>query len=94
LDAVELVAAVTMPPSAGTIREIPVSINWLQIRSDLIGDIPADWLRLHFPGRLLYLILVLSAHEASFLSPHRLLIENASVVGSRIPRTVVEAFSN
>ena len=61
MDAVELVAAVTMPPSAGTIREIPASINWLQIRSDLIGDIPADWLRSHFPGRLLYTLRTCSS---------------------------------
>jgi 3-dehydroquinate dehydratase / shikimate dehydrogenase len=54
LDTVELVATVTMPPGALEIQEIPKSIAWLQIRSDLIGDIPADWLRSHFPGRLLY----------------------------------------
>jgi 3-dehydroquinate dehydratase/shikimate dehydrogenase len=54
MDAVELVAAVTTPPSAVEIQEIPAAISWLQIRSDLIGDIPADWLRSHFRGRLLY----------------------------------------
>jgi 3-dehydroquinate dehydratase / shikimate dehydrogenase len=43
-----------MPPGTTEIQEIPKSISWLQIRSDLIGDIPADWLRSHFPGRLLY----------------------------------------
>src|SRR5205823_983288 len=34
--------------------EISRAVAWLQIRSDLIGDIPAAWLRSHFPGKLLY----------------------------------------
>jgi 3-dehydroquinate dehydratase / shikimate dehydrogenase len=54
VDAVELVAAVTAPPSAAELAEIPKSARWLQIRSDLVGDVPADWLRSHFAGRLLY----------------------------------------
>ena len=54
MDAVELVAAVTTPPSATDFCEVPKEISWLHIRSDLIGDIPADWLRAHFQGRLLY----------------------------------------
>ncbi|HLJ88192.1 MAG TPA: type I 3-dehydroquinate dehydratase [Candidatus Angelobacter sp.] len=53
-NAVALVAAVTIPQRAADIREIPRAITWLQIRSDLIGDIPADWLRDNFPGKLLY----------------------------------------
>src|SRR5262249_41224701 len=52
--AVDLVAAVTTPVSAGDIHYIPANVSWLQIRSDLIGDIPADWLRSHFPRHLLY----------------------------------------
>jgi 3-dehydroquinate dehydratase/shikimate dehydrogenase len=61
VDAVELVAAVTTPPSALELEEVPKSIGWLQIRSDLIGDIPADWLRSHFPGRLLYTLRTASS---------------------------------
>ncbi|HZD95281.1 MAG TPA: type I 3-dehydroquinate dehydratase [Candidatus Sulfotelmatobacter sp.] len=54
MPAVDLVAAVTTPASSIEIRDIPTNISWVQIRSDLIGDIPADWLRSHFPRRLLY----------------------------------------
>jgi 3-dehydroquinate dehydratase/shikimate dehydrogenase len=61
MNAVELVAAVTAPPSATELQEIPRDISWLQIRSDLIGDIPADWLRSHFPGRLLYTLRTCAA---------------------------------
>lgn len=61
MDAVELVAAVTTPPSGVEIQEIPATISWLQIRSDLIGDIPADWLRSHFRGRLLYTLRTCSS---------------------------------
>src|SRR4051812_8594990 len=51
---VDLVAVVTTPVSAAEIHYIPANVRWLQIRSDLIGDIPADWLRSHFSGHLLY----------------------------------------
>ena len=54
MDAVALVAAVTTPHCAAEIQEVPKAVAWLQIRSDLIGDIPADWLRSYFPGKLLY----------------------------------------
>src|SRR5205823_15082160 len=54
MDAVALVAAVTTPHCAAEIQEVPKAVAWLQIRSDLIGDIPAAWLRSHFPGKLLY----------------------------------------
>jgi len=43
------------------IEEISKHIAWLQIRSDLIGDIPADWLRSHFSGRLLYTLRTTSS---------------------------------
>jgi 3-dehydroquinate dehydratase/shikimate dehydrogenase len=61
MDAVELVAAVTTPSSAVEIQGIPKEVSWLQIRADLIGDIPADWLRSHFRGRLLYTLRTCSA---------------------------------
>ena len=54
MDAVALVAAVTKPCFASEIREIPKAVTWLQVRSDVVGDIPADWLRSCFPGKLLY----------------------------------------
>lgn len=54
MDAVELVAAITTPQAAMDIQKVPKAVSWLQIRADLIGDIPADWLRSQFPGKLLY----------------------------------------
>lgn len=54
MNSADLIAAVTAPPEASEIQELPPAISWLQIRSDLIGDVPADWLRSHFPGYLLY----------------------------------------
>src|SRR5205807_7776976 len=39
---------------AEAMRKLPVAVSWLQIRADLTGDIPATWLRNHFPGNLLY----------------------------------------
>jgi 3-dehydroquinate dehydratase / shikimate dehydrogenase len=54
MDSVQVVAAVASPPSAETIRKLPEAVSWLQVRADLSGDIPAAWLRNHFPGNLLY----------------------------------------
>ena len=54
MDSVQVVAVVALPPSAETIRKLPEAVSWLQVRADLSGDIPAAWLRNHFPGSLLY----------------------------------------
>jgi 3-dehydroquinate dehydratase/shikimate dehydrogenase len=54
INIVALVATVTLPQRAAEIQEIPKAVTWLQIRSDLIGDVPGDWLRSYFPGNLLY----------------------------------------
>lgn len=51
---VDLVACVTVPQNSVEIREIPQEVRWLQIRSDLIGDIPAAWLRDCFTGKIIY----------------------------------------
>jgi 3-dehydroquinate dehydratase / shikimate dehydrogenase len=51
---VDLVACVTTPQNSAEIRDIPREVRWLQIRSDLIGDIPAAWLRSCFTGQLMY----------------------------------------
>src|SRR5215475_15237946 len=59
--AVALVAAVTKPHCASEIQEISRAVTWLQVRSDLIGDIPAAWLRAHFPGKLLYTLRTIQA---------------------------------
>jgi 3-dehydroquinate dehydratase / shikimate dehydrogenase len=51
-----LVATLTTPPSAGgrELATLPEAVQWLEVRADLVGDLPPDWLRSHFPGRLLY----------------------------------------
>jgi 3-dehydroquinate dehydratase/shikimate dehydrogenase len=54
MDAVELVATVTTPLHPEDILEIPTETTWLQIRADVVDDVPADGLRKYFPGKLLY----------------------------------------
>src|ERR1043165_522531 len=54
MDAVALVAALAKPCFSEEIRKIPKAVAWLQVRSDVIGDIPGDWLRSCFRGKLLY----------------------------------------
>lgn len=51
-----LVATLTAPPSedGASLRALPPEVSWLEVRADLVGDLDADWLRSHFPGRLLY----------------------------------------
>jgi 3-dehydroquinate dehydratase / shikimate dehydrogenase len=36
------------------IRRIPGGVSWLQVRADLVGDVPAAWLRERFSGQLFY----------------------------------------
>src|SRR5262245_11110474 len=51
-----LVATLTTPPSAGgqELAALPEAVSWLEVRADLVGDLPPEWLRRHFPGGLLY----------------------------------------
>jgi 3-dehydroquinate dehydratase/shikimate dehydrogenase len=51
-----LIATLTMPPLPGgqELSTLPETVQWLEVRSDLLGDIDADWLRSRFRGRLLY----------------------------------------
>jgi 3-dehydroquinate dehydratase / shikimate dehydrogenase len=51
-----LVATLMMPPSTGgeELSALPNAVEWLEVRSDLMGDLDPDWLRSHFRGRLLY----------------------------------------
>ena len=53
-----LIASLITPPSANgaELTSLPASVDWLEVRADLIGDINTDWLRSHFPGRLLYVL--------------------------------------
>ena len=53
---VSLIATLTTPPSSSgaELAALPRSVDWLEVRADLLGDLNPDWLRRHFPGRLLY----------------------------------------
>lgn len=41
-------------PNGAELTALPDSVGWLEVRSDLVGDINPEWLRSHFKGRLLY----------------------------------------
>ncbi|HEV7796632.1 MAG TPA: hypothetical protein VGO73_00645, partial [Pyrinomonadaceae bacterium] len=51
-----LIATLTEPPSrtGAELSALPDSVEWLEVRSDLVGDLDPEWLRGHFSGRLLY----------------------------------------
>ncbi|HEX2269305.1 MAG TPA: hypothetical protein VHH35_07220, partial [Pyrinomonadaceae bacterium] len=51
-----LIACLSAPPSPNGVELtlLPDSVQWLEVRADLVGDIDPDWLRDHFRGRLLY----------------------------------------
>ena len=53
---VSLIATLAAPPSPSgeEITALPNSVEWLEVRSDLVGDLNPEWLRSHFKGRLLY----------------------------------------
>lgn len=54
MDPVALVATISTPQAAMEISKAPEAVSWLQLRADLAGEIPAEWLRTHFDGKLLY----------------------------------------
>ena len=49
-----LIATLAEPPDDGVLAGLPRSVDWLELRADLCGEIPASWLRERFQGRLLY----------------------------------------
>jgi 3-dehydroquinate dehydratase/shikimate dehydrogenase len=59
------------PPSLGgqELSALPESVEWLEVRSDLVGDLDPDWLRSRFGGRLLYSLRSLAA-GGSFQGSH------------------------
>ena len=42
------------PATTAAVGRLPEGVSWLQVRADLVGDVPAAWLREAFGGRLLY----------------------------------------
>jgi len=51
---ISLIASLKTRPSATELRSLPQCVDWLEVRSDLLGDLDADWLRNHFKGQLQY----------------------------------------
>jgi 3-dehydroquinate dehydratase / shikimate dehydrogenase len=51
-----IVATLMKPPEyAGEeLLSLPITVKWLQVRADVVGDIDLDWLRAHFDGKLIY----------------------------------------
>ena len=51
-----LIANLLTPPSpsGAELAALPGSVDWLEVRADLVGDIDHEWLRSRFKGRLLY----------------------------------------
>lgn len=51
-----LVATLLDPPSSGgeNLLALPDTVEWLEVRADLVGDYDVEWLRRHFGGRLIY----------------------------------------
>lgn len=51
-----LIASLLAPPSpdGAELTMLPDSVQWLDVRADLAGDLDPDWLRDHFRGRLIY----------------------------------------
>jgi 3-dehydroquinate dehydratase/shikimate dehydrogenase len=42
------------PATSDAVHRLVERVSWLQVRADLVGDLPADWLRGSFSGQLLY----------------------------------------
>jgi 3-dehydroquinate dehydratase/shikimate dehydrogenase len=49
-----LIATLTTLPTGAELTALPDSVEWLEVRSDLVGDLNPEWLRNHFGGRLWY----------------------------------------
>jgi 3-dehydroquinate dehydratase/shikimate dehydrogenase len=42
------------PATTAAVGRLPEGVSWLQVRADLVGDVPAAWLRERFSGQLFY----------------------------------------
>ncbi len=49
-----LIAVLTKPPSpnGAELSALPASVNWLEVRADLVRNLEPEWLRNHFRGRV------------------------------------------
>ena len=53
------------PATTDAVRRLPEGVSWLQVRADLVGDVPAAWLREEFGGQLLYTLGAASGPAAT-----------------------------
>ena len=60
-----LIATLLDPPSpdGADLTALPDTVEWLEVRADRVGDIDPEWLRSHFPGRLLYSLRTEDGHD-------------------------------
>src|SRR5262249_13617165 len=42
------------PATTAAVQRLPEEVSWLKVRADLVGDVPAAWLRERFSGQLFY----------------------------------------
>lgn len=51
-----LIVSLTTPPSpsGAELTALPDCVDWLEVRADLVGEIPVEWLRSRFRGRLMF----------------------------------------
>jgi 3-dehydroquinate dehydratase/shikimate dehydrogenase len=42
------------PETTAAVHRLPEADSWLQVRADLLGEVPAAWLRERFSGQLIY----------------------------------------
>ena len=56
MNAAALVATVldSLATQEAILAALPDTVEWLEVRADLVGDLDADWLRGHFSGQLIY----------------------------------------
>ena len=83
-----LIATLTtsLSTSAAELAALPDSVDWLEVRADLVGDVNPEWLRTHFKGRLLY-ALRSRAEGGEFEEPlteRRRRLENAALHYDRV----------
>jgi 3-dehydroquinate dehydratase/shikimate dehydrogenase len=92
-----LIASLMTPPSPTGVElaALPGSVDWLEVRADLVGDIDPEWLRRHFKGRLLYALRSRAEGGESLDPPseRRRRLENAALQYDRVELEADRDFS-
>jgi 3-dehydroquinate dehydratase/shikimate dehydrogenase len=68
-----LAATLTVAPplSGGGLAALPASVNWLEVRADVVGDLDPNSLRRHFKKELLYVLRSHAEGGSSLDSPEQ-----------------------